>query len=165
MANFNVVGIGGLGGNVLNHALTFPENTSLRLAAVSSNELLLGKFPIFSSREENWQEKLLASLDNTVILIAGLGGSTGTSLSQHLAEQAKSQGKTVIAAVTTPFPFEPARGLKAEHAIQALKRICDDVWIFPNNDILQWQARGMPIPDCFAKRNGQIVERILEFVS
>ena len=56
-----------------------------------------------------------------VILVAGMGGSTGTTLSLQFARIAKSLGITAIGIVTEPFTFEGVqRSTKAEAGIENL---------------------------------------------
>lgn len=55
-----------------------------------------------------------------LIVVAGLGGKTGTSLLMPVTGFAKSLGLNVLAVVTLPFPFEEARRSFAESAMTQL---------------------------------------------
>lgn len=162
MEKFNVVGIGGCGGNIIGAW----QNPPFRLVHV------VGEFGLVSNNlahiltsDENWQTKLLDSLDDVVCLIAGLGGRTGTEGIQQVAQFAKARGKTVYAFVTTPFKFEGyKRKFVAEKAISALQTVCYDVFIFPNEELLEWESQGMVIKDCYAKRSEQILDSIIQNV-
>ena len=46
---------------------------------------------------------------NTVIIVAGLGGSCGTNAIAQIAREAKAAGKHTAAVVTLPFPFEGSK--------------------------------------------------------
>lgn len=46
---------------------------------------------------------------NTVIIVAGLGGSCGTNAIAQIAREANTAGKNTIAVVTLPFPFEGSK--------------------------------------------------------
>jgi cell division protein FtsZ len=54
-----------------------------------------------------------------VVLIAGLGGGTGSGGAARIAEIARSQGAHVVALVTMPFSFEGQR--RAEQAAEGLR--------------------------------------------
>ena len=62
-----------------------------------------------------------------VILSAGLGGETGTTLIPHFARNAKAHGCKVVAVVGLPFSFEGRRIRIARKAADALIDIADQV--------------------------------------
>ena len=63
-----------------------------------------------------------------VILVAGMGGSTGTTLSLQFARIAKFLGITTIGIVTKPFTFEGVQKLaKAEAGIEKLGKYYSNV--------------------------------------
>lgn len=163
MEKFKVVGIGGAGTNAI-RAWNNPPVSVVQVA--QELNLVSSDLAYILSSDENWQTKLLDSLDDVVCLIAGLGGVLGTEGIQQMAQLAKAQGKTVDAFVTTPFKFEGARrNFIAKDAISVLQNVCDDVFIFPNEELLEWESQGMAIRDCYAKRNEQILDNVIQFIS
>ena len=55
-----------------------------------------------------------------VIIVAGLGGGTGTGASHEFARQAKLHGATVLSIAALPFEHQPARKKIAEAEIKGL---------------------------------------------
>lgn len=163
MEKFNVVGIGGCGGNIIGAW----QNSPLRLVhVVQELELASNKLAYILTSDENWHIKLLDSLDDVVCLIAGLGGGTGTEGIQQVAQLAKAQGKTVYAFVTTPFKFEAGkRNHIAKEAISALQDVCNDVFIFPNDELHDLIKPNTSPRDVFNMRSNQILDNVIQFIS
>ena len=83
-------------------------------------------------------EQIVESIagSDLVILVAGMGGSTGTTLSQLFARIAKSLGITAIGIVTEPFTFEGVRRLtKAEAGIENLGELLNCLIVLPNDQL------------------------------
>lgn len=162
MEKFKVVGIGGAGNNTVRAW----HNSPVSVVQVAQElDLVSSDLAYILSSDENWQTKLLVSLDDVVCLIAGLGGVLGTEGIQQMAQLAKAQGKTVYAFVTTPFRAEGGRRrVRAEEAISVLQNVCDDVFIFPNEELKEWENQGMEFKDCFAKRSEQILDSVIRSI-
>ena len=60
-----------------------------------------------------------------VIIVAGLGGGTGTGASHEFARQAKLHGATVLSIAALPFESQPTRKKIAEAEIQRLEHHSD----------------------------------------
>lgn len=163
MVNFNIVGFGGAAGNTLRSWKHF----SLLNKALVEHELMMPRcsdygFPCFSTSDKEWQTKLLGSLAKSVCLIAGLGGANGTGTNgiQEIAKLAKEHGKTVYAVVITPFGFEGSKRVAiSEKAIVELQAVCDEVYLFPNNEL---SGERRTLAEVFDERNQQILEKVLE---
>lgn len=70
-----------------------------------------------------------------VVVLAGLGGGTGSGVSPIMARLARDVGAVAVAAVVTPFDFEgAARKRRADAAISRLQREADLVMAFSNED-------------------------------
>ncbi len=67
---------------------------------------------------------LVAGAD-IVILVAGLGGGTGSGVSPILAGMAKQSGAQTLAVVVTPFHWEMGRYPNAFEAVKNMRRECD----------------------------------------
>jgi len=88
---------------------------------------------------------------NLVIVVAGLGGGTGTGASPVVVNAARSSGALTIALVTTPFLFEgQSRRTVADGGIAALQD-ASDILVVISNDKL-FDSVGKPrISEAFEK--------------
>jgi cell division protein FtsZ len=161
-SEIKVIGIGGAGCNALNLIYTNKIknvdfiicNTDKQALDNSqvSNKILLGpilteglgaganpeigiKAAIESKNEID--KKILNENTNVLFIIAGLGGGTGTGGTQVIATQAKKKNIITIGIFTFPFQFEGK--LRAETALEAIKKIKElfDTFIIINNDNLR----------------------------
>ena len=170
-ARIFVIGVGGMGSNVVNKisrmgikgALTVAVNTdAAHLAMIKADrKLLIGKeltrglgaggSPELGRKaaEESRQElkELLKGAD-MVFLILGLGGGTGTGAAPVIAQYAKEQEAIVIAVTTLPFKIEGARMSKAEDGLARLRDICDTVIVIENQKLLEYGGN-LPIEQAF----------------
>jgi cell division protein FtsZ len=72
-----------------------------------------------------------------VIIIAGLGGGTGTGAAPAVAEMAKAEGAVVFGIVTYPFSFEGEKRIaSAEIGIERLRECTDTLIVVPNDRVL-----------------------------
>ncbi len=73
-----------------------------------------------------------------VIIIAGLGGGTGTGAAPAVAQLAKRQGAVVFGIVTYPFSFEGEKRIaSAEIGIERLRECTDTLIVVPNDRVLR----------------------------
>ena len=73
-----------------------------------------------------------------IIMVAGLGGGTGSGAAPLVAQLAKSMGILTIAVATTPFPFESQkRKAVAGAGLRALHRYVDTVLTIDNDRMLK----------------------------
>lgn len=87
-----------------------------------------------------------------VVLVAGMGGGTGSGAAPVVAEAASKAGALVIAFVTLPFTFEGGRRMKqAEDGLVALRAVADAVIPLPNDMLLQNNDEGGTALDDFAR--------------
>jgi cell division protein FtsZ len=70
-----------------------------------------------------------------VILVAGLGGGTGSGIAPYIARLARDAGVLTIAAVTMPFDFEGRRHKTADTAIKRLRCHALLVFRFSNQEL------------------------------
>ena len=176
-AKIKVIGVGGGGGNAVNHM--FREgihgvefivcNTDAKALETSPvpNKIVLGKLgagniPDHARKmaEEHEDEIRQAISDDTQMLFitAGMGGGTGTGAAPVIAKIAKSielkddlvPRILVVAIVTEPFSFEgPIRAEQAKAGIEALKDNVDAILVI-NNDNLR-RLGNMDIDQAFSK--------------
>jgi cell division protein FtsZ len=85
-----------------------------------------------------------------VFLTAGMGGGTGTGAIPVAAKVAKSIGAVVVAVVSLPFGFEVGRRQKnAKDGINKLKQYTDTMISIPNDRLLQFAPRDLPLELAF----------------
>ena len=157
-AKIKVIGVGGGGGNALNHmirqklhsvefaavdtdALMIKQNlaeTKLHLAVEGSEGGGAGGRPVIGRdlamlNRKKFQELMTDS--DMVIIIAGMGGDTGTGAVPVIAEVARSLGVLTIAVIIKPLSCEgDLRMLVAEAGIAELKKFSDSVISIPNQN-------------------------------
>ena len=144
-----VIGIGGGGGNALNHIIRsgvdgvhfIAANTDIAALSLSEakTRIVLGKdgtrghgagadpeVGASAAKESIDEIKSAVSGADMIFLTAGMGGGTGTGASPIIAEVSKSAGALVVAVVTTPFFFEQnQRNEQARKGIAVLKEKVD----------------------------------------
>lgn len=156
-----VIGVGGGGGNALNHIIRsgisgvhfIAANTdvgSLQLSDATTKITLgekltkglgAGSNPevgMNSAKETLDKIKEVVTGADMVFITAGMGGGTGTGASPIIAEAAKEAGALVVAVVTFPFSFEMNRRRKQAMAgIAALKEKVDALIVVENDRLLE----------------------------
>ena len=187
-----VIGVGGGGGNALEHMLTHDmegveficantdsqalNNTSARTVIQLGKQLTkglgAGADPEIGKRaaqedRSNIQEVLSGS--DMVFITAGMGGGTGTGAAPIIAEVAKDLGILTVAVVTKPFPFEGRRRLQiAEQGIQELAEHVDSLITIPNERLLNVLGKNISLLDAFKAANNVLqgaVQGISELIT
>nr|VVV06360.1 Cell division protein FtsZ [Aliivibrio wodanis] len=96
----------------------------------------------------------------TVHIIAGLGGKTGSTIEQ-VSSLLKRHGVNVIPLIILPFKFEgQARLTKAEQIKQRLMSQYSVVYCFDNESILATLGKGRSLLDGFKACNDEIITAI-----
>src|SRR5690554_6863976 len=131
-AVLKVIGVGGGGGNAVNHMISsnlegieficantdaqalkgVSARTILQLGTEITKGLGAGTDPeIGRKAAEEDRERIKESLQGAdmVFITTGMGGGTGTGAAPVIAEVAKEMGILTVAVVTRPFPFEGKR--------------------------------------------------------
>ncbi len=138
------------------------KNTIQGLGAQASPEA--GKTAAAEDRETLRSIVLNADI---VIVIAGLGGGTGTGASPLIASLAREQDALSVGIVTLPFFFEGQKRLEiAEHGLQELRENADIVVVIPNQRIHNTMTQKLSIRDAFGLSDEMLlcgVESISEF--
>ena len=118
--------------------------------------------------KENLTEIKAALQDvNLLILVAGMGGGTGSGAIPVVAGVARELGILTIACVTIPFKMETARREKAREAIKALTERCDSTIVIDNLKLSEI-AGALPLKDALAVANalvGSFVRNITETIT
>ena len=190
-AVIKVVGIGGGGGNAVQHMCEditevefFALNTDgqalskskvqnvLQIGANLTKGLGAGANPEIGKRAATEDrakiEQLLEGAD-MVFITAGMGGGTGTGGAPVVAEIAKDMGILTVAVVTKPFPFEGPRRMKAaEQGVEDLTGLVDSIITVPNEKLLSVLGKGASLLDAFNAANdvlGNAVKGVSELIT
>ena len=167
-----VVGVGGGGGNAVNHmmeegiqgvdfVLCNTDHQALLKSKVKTTvhlgkrELGAGNDPNIGREAAEMSRDELESLmdDNTKMLFvtAGMGGGTGTGAAPVVAKIAKDKGILTVGIVTMPMEREGRRRkLQALAGIDELKK-CVDTLILISTDKLRDQYGNMKLSEAFKK--------------
>lgn len=159
-ARFTVFGVGGGGGNAVQHMVQSDINGvkfvcantdkqaldrmnapfKMQLGEQSTRGLGAGANPdVGQIAAEESREQIRQHLEGAdmVFVTAGMGGGTGTGAAPVVAEIAQEMGILTVGVVTTPFNFEGRRRQRsAEKGIEALEQHVDSLIIIPNQRLL-----------------------------
>lgn len=180
-AVIKVVGVGGGGGNAVEHMLSeniegvefICANTDAQALKNSNAKYLIqlgeeltkglgaGANPQVGrdSAEENREQikEILQGAD-MVFITAGMGGGTGTGAAPVVAEIAKEMGILTVAVVTKPFSFEgKQRALAAEEGISRLAQHVDSLITIPNNKLLTVLGKNISLVNAFKAANNVLL--------
>lgn len=173
-ARIRVIGIGGSGGNAINHMIEskvkgvefVAVNTDAQDLhhSLSKNRIHIGKNltkglgtgmnPELGKRaaeetKEELQEIIKGS--DMVFIAGGMGGGTGTGASAVIARTAKELGALTVAVVTKPFFFEGTQRMRlADQGLALLRKEVDALIIIPNDKLLQTVEKETTAKDAFA---------------
>ncbi len=170
-----VLGVGGGGGNAVNHMYTQSIegvdfvicNTDAKAIEQSlvPNKVQLGPHltqglgaganPEVGKKatEESLQEiKSILELNTKMAFVtAGMGGGTGTGGAPIVAQVCKEMGILTVGIVTTPFAFEgPKRLLQAQEGIRQLTPYVDTLLVISNEKLRQ-QYGNLKMKEAWAK--------------
>ncbi|OUS31673.1 cell division protein FtsZ [Gammaproteobacteria bacterium 45_16_T64] len=176
-AVIKVVGVGGGGGNAVEHMLSssvegveficantdaqalknMNARTLLQLGGTITKGLGAGANPMVgreSALED--RERIQEVLQGTdmVFITAGMGGGTGTGGAPIVAEVAKEMGILTVAVVTKPFPFEGRKRMQiADAGMEELSENVDSLITIPNEKLLDVLGSKTSLLDAFKAAN------------
>ena len=191
-ALIKVIGIGGGGGNAVEHMLR--ENiegvhfvavntdaqalrnsgaeTTIQIGANITKGLGAGANPDVGREAalENRDEiRQMLTGSDMVFIAAGMGGGTGTGAAPVIAEVAKELGILTVAVVTKPFNFEGKKRMSyALQGIDELSKHVDSLITIPNDKLLKVLGRGVSLLDAFKAANNVLlgaVQGIAELIT
>ncbi len=172
-ARIKVIGVGGGGGNAVNHMIDARiEGIDFLVANTDAQALKRSFAPIklqIGSRLTKGlgaganpeigrdaaledTDKILEALEGAdmVFVTVGMGGGTGTGAAPIIASLAAELGALTVAVVTKPFPFEGRRRMyQAELGMQELRSVVDTLITIPNERLKQTVDRNMTLADSF----------------
>lgn len=174
-ATIKVVGVGGGGGNAVNHMIKsnlegveficantdaqalkgVDARTILQLGTSVTKGLGAGTDPeVGRKAAEEDRERIMEVLQGAdmVFIATGMGGGTGTGAAPVIAQAAKEMGVLTVAVVTRPFPFEGSRRLAvADEGISQLSEHVDSLITIPNEKLLTILGKDASLLAGFAK--------------
>ena len=172
-AKIKAIGVGGGGGNMINHMINEGmHNIDLIVANTDAQALQASVAPfkmqlgINATRglgagmvPDKGREAALESFEDIksllegsdiVFISAGLGGGTGTGAAPIIAQAAKEIGALTVSIVTSPFKFEGRKRTKlAREGLEELKRESDCIIVVPNEKLLAVVEKNLGIKESF----------------
>ena len=170
-----VIGVGGGGGNAVNHMFSqqiegvnfmicntdaqalasSPIPNRIQLGPHLTQGLGAGANPDIGRQatEESLEEikRILEVNTKMAFITAGMGGGTGTGGAPIIAKICKDLGILTVGIVTTPFAYEgKKRQLQAEEGIKSLKGYVDTLLVI-SNDKLRHQYGNLKMREAFSK--------------
>ncbi|WP_444542014.1 cell division protein FtsZ [Chitinimonas koreensis] len=172
VARIKVVGIGGCGGNAVDHmidagvtgveficantdAQALKRNRAehiMQLGGTLTKGLGAGANPdIGRAAAEEDRERIaeLLSGADMIFITAGMGGGTGTGAAPVVAQVAREMGILTVGVVTRPFAFEGKRQKAAQNGIEELQKYVDSLIIIPNERLMQVLGDDISFKDAF----------------
>lgn len=176
-ALIKVIGVGGCGGNAINHMIE-QEVQGVQFVAINTDaqalrgnkavtQLQIGKTLTkglgagarpevgHAAAQEDRERiaEILVGVD-MVFITAGMGGGTGTGAAPVVAQVAKELGILVVAVVTKPFEHERKRMQLAQAGIEALTEFVDSLIIVPNEKLMTVLGEDTTLIDAYRASNG-----------
>jgi len=172
-AKIKAIGVGGGGGNMINHMIQEGIHTIDLIVANTDAQALDSSIAPFKMQlgenatrglgagmvPEKGREAALESFDDIkemldgsdiVFISAGLGGGTGTGAAPIIAQAAKEVGALTVSIVTSPFKFEGRKRTKlAKEGLEELKRESDSIIVVPNEKLLSIVEKNLGIKESF----------------
>ena len=176
-AVIKVIGVGGGGGNAVQHMLAsgiegvdfiaintdaqvlkkINARTTLQIGSNLTRGLGAGSNPETGKQaaleDRDRLEEILRGSD-MVFITAGMGGGTGTGATPVVAQVAKELDVLVVAVVTKPFPHEGSKRMKiAEQGLAELSQYVDSLIVIPNEKLSAVLGRDIPMLQAFQAAN------------
>jgi cell division protein FtsZ len=191
-AVIKVIGVGGGGGNAIEHMMAASiegveficantdaqalkkssANTLIQLGETITRGLGAGANPEIGRRSaEEDRERIKAILTGAdmVFITAGMGGGTGTGGAPIFAQIAKELNILTVAVITKPFTFEGrVRMQAAEAGIANLSQYVDSLITIPNNKLLSVLGKNVTLVNAFRAANDVLrgaVQGIAELIT
>jgi len=191
-AVIKVIGVGGGGGNAVEHMLqqhiegvdficantdaqalkNATAETRMQLGTTITKGLGAGANPeIGRQAAHEDRERIMEVLQGAdmVFITAGMGGGTGTGAAPVVAQVAREMGILTVAVVTKPFPFEGRKRMEiAEQGIRELTQHVDSLITIPNQKLLSVLGKDISLLDAFKAANNVLqgaVQGIAELIT
>ncbi len=183
-AVIKVVGVGGGGGNAVDHMVAASidgvefinantdaqtlnrsgANTILQLGSNLTKGLGAGANPdVGRQAAMEDRDRIAETLQGAdmIFITAGMGGGTGTGAAPIVAQLAREQGALAVAVITKPFPFEGSKRMAvADQGIRELAEHVDSLITIPNERVLDVMGKQASLLDAFAKANEVLLNAV-----
>ncbi len=183
-ARIRVVGVGGSGGNAVNHMIASKVRDVDFIAINSDSQDLhhsLAKKKIHIGKNltrglgaggnpdmgrraaEETHEEIASALKGSdmVFITCGMGGGTGTGASPVVAKIARDNGALTVGVVTKPFLFEgQQRMLSALQGIEELKQEVDALITIPNDRLLAIVDKDTTVKNAFEQCDNVLLQAV-----
>ncbi len=164
-----VIGVGGAGGNAVDHMIRegvmgvefVAANTDAQALkrSVAHKKLRLGKTGLGAGAKPEVgrnaaveeREHIAEALKGAhmAFITAGMGGGTGTGAAPIVAEVAREMGILTVAVVTKPFAFEGKRAKIAEAGIAELQKNVDSLIVILNDKLMDVLGDDVSMDEAF----------------
>lgn len=173
--SIKLIGVGGAGSNAADR-LKLANLEHVQLAVVNTDSQALAGSPVGEKlligrgvtrglsaggdpelgrlAAESDRDDITAMVRNNelIILVAGMGGGTGSGAAPIVAEIASQSGALVLAFVTLPFTIEGSRRTRqGEDGLAALRSVADAVVPLPNDMLLQQSDEDTSVLDALSR--------------
>lgn len=175
-AVIKVIGVGGCGGNAVEHMIAQGVNgveficantdaqalnksaatTTLQIGGNITKGLGAGANPNIGREAAVEDRERIADAirgADMLFITAGMGGGTGTGAAPVVAEVAKELGILTVAVVTKPFMFEGKRMKVAQAGLDALSQFVDSLIVIPNEKLMHVLGDDVSMLDAFKAAN------------
>ena len=176
-AVIRVIGVGGCGGNAVEHmiarglldveficantdAQALKRSTArgqVHLGAALTRGLGAGARPEIGRDAAMEDRDRIAEMiegSDMLFITAGMGGGTGTGAAPVIADIAKSMNILTVAVVTRPFRLEGGKRMKvAQTGIDELGKRVDSLIIIPNDKLMEVLGEEISMLDAYAAAN------------
>jgi cell division protein FtsZ len=175
-AVIKVIGVGGCGGNAVEHMIArglsgvdfmcantdsqalkrSTARTQLQLGSTLTRGLGAGARPEIgrdAAMEDRDRVAGMIEGSDMLFITAGMGGGTGTGAAPVIADIAKSLGILTVAVVTRPFKFEGKRQRVAAAGIEELTKKVDSLIVIPNDKLMDVLGEDVSVLDAYAAAN------------
>jgi cell division protein FtsZ len=176
-AVIKVIGVGGCGGNAVNHMIEQAVNgvefvaintdaqalrsnkarSQLQIGGSLTKGLGAGARPdVGHAAAMEDRERIAELLEGVdmVFITAGMGGGTGTGAAPVVAQLAREKGILTVAVVTKPFEHERKRMQLAQTGIEALTQHVDSLIIVPNEKLMTVLGEDTTLLEAYRASNG-----------
>ena len=191
-AVIKVIGVGGGGGNAVQHMVdaniegveficantdaqalkNSAAKTVLQLGTTITKGLGAGANPELGRQaalEDRERIREVIEGADMLFITAGMGGGTGTGGAPVVAQIARELGILTVAVITKPFPFEGKRRMEAAKlGIEELAKHVDSLITIPNEKLLTALGKGVTLLDAFKAANNVLygaVQGIAELIT
>jgi len=164
-----VIGVGGAGGNAVDHMIRegvngvefITANTDAQALKRSSAgaKITLGRSGLGAGAKPEAgrsaaleeRERIAEALKGAhmVFITAGMGGGTGTGAAPIVAEVARELGILTVAVVTKPFAFEGKRMKVAEAGLAELQKQVDSLIVILNDKLMEVLGDDVSMDEAF----------------